>query len=61
MHKRSHLVGHIAYIGLYVVMIISTIILQFCRFSGITIRGMGNHGIWNDFSILFEQITGEGA
>jgi len=26
MHKRSHLVGHIAYIGLYGVMIISTII-----------------------------------
>ena len=27
MHKKSHLVGHIAYIGLYGVMIISTIIL----------------------------------
>jgi len=26
MHKKSHLVGHIAYIGLYGVMIISTII-----------------------------------
>jgi len=27
MHKKSHLVGHIAYIGLYGVMIISTIFL----------------------------------
>jgi len=27
MHKKSHLVGHIAYIGLYVMLIISTIIL----------------------------------
>ena len=27
MHKKSHIVGHIAYIGLYGVMIISTIIL----------------------------------
>ena len=27
MHKRSHLVGHIAYIGLYGMLIISTIIL----------------------------------
>ena len=26
MHKKSHLVGHIAYIGLYVMLIISTII-----------------------------------
>ena len=62
MHKKSHLIAHIAYIGLYGMLIISTIIhynsadLAELLYTGWIIIAFGII-----FFVLFEQITGERA